>query len=124
MGTEQGTGELEMLRRHWGLLATAAVFAAGSASAQQVDIDTAKVEQMQRQQDQMKQVNKDIAEAKRKAAGAKADIPAPSNGASGADLKPFPTKAPSILDKVKIAWGGFLAADAVYRQHSGAADAG
>jgi hypothetical protein len=42
MGTEQGTGELEMLKRHWGLLATAAIFAAGSASAQQVDIDTAK----------------------------------------------------------------------------------
>jgi hypothetical protein len=62
-----------MLRRHWGLLATAAVFAAGSASAQQVDIDTAKVEQMQRQmqqlQDQMKQVNKDIADAKRKSGG-------------------------------------------------------
>ena len=108
-----------MLRRHWGLLATAAVFAAGSASAQQVDIDTAKVEQMQRQmqqlQDQMKQVNKDIADAKRKAAEAKAEIPAAFNGAYGADLKPFPTKAPSILDKVKITWGGFLAADAVYR---------
>ena len=117
-----------MLRRHWGLLATAAVFAAGSASAQQVDIDTAKVEQMQRQmqqlQDQMKQVNKDIADAKRKAAEAKAEIPAAFNGAYGADLKPFPTKAPSILDKVKITWGGFLAADAVYRQHSAVADVG
>jgi uncharacterized membrane protein (DUF106 family) len=42
-----------MLRRHWGLLATVAVFAATSASAQQVDVDTAKVEQMQRQMQQL-----------------------------------------------------------------------
>jgi outer membrane murein-binding lipoprotein Lpp len=123
MGTEQGTGELEMLRRrHWGLLASAAVFAAGTASAQQVDIDTAKVEQMQRQmqqlQEQMKQVNKELADAKKKAAEAKAEIPAAFNGAYGADLKPFPAKAPSILDKVKLTWGGYFSADAVWREHS------
>jgi outer membrane murein-binding lipoprotein Lpp len=120
---------LEMLKPHWGLLVTAAVFAATSASAQttqQNDLDTAKVEQMQRQmqqlQDQMKQVNKDLAEAKKKAAEAKAEISPAFNGAYGADLKPFPTKAPSILDKVKITWGGFLAAEAVWRQHSAVAD--
>jgi hypothetical protein len=125
MGTVQGTGDLEMLRRHWGLLATAAVFAATSASAQtaqQNDLDTAKVEQMQRQmqqlQDQMKQVNKDLAEAKKKAAAANGEIPAAFNGAYGADLKPFPTKAPSIIDKVKLTWGGYFSADAVWREHS------
>jgi hypothetical protein len=115
-----------MLKRHWGLLATAAIFAAGSASAQQADLD--KVEQMQRQmqqlQDQMKQVKIELTEAKKKAAEVKSEIPAAFNGAYGADLKPFPTKAPSILDKVKITWGGFLAAETVWRQHNTVSDMG
>jgi hypothetical protein len=123
-----------MLRRHWGLLTTAAVFAAGSAgaqTAQQADLD--KIEQMQRQmqqlQEQMKQVKSELIEAKRKAAEVKAaeqksEIPPAFNGAYGADLKPFPTKAPSILDRVKLTWGGFLAAEAVYRQHSAVSDLG
>ena len=121
------------------LLATAAVFAAGSASAQtaqQADLD--KVEQMQRRmqqlqdqmkqqtqqlQDQMKQVNKELADAKKKAAEVKAaesksEIPPAFNGAYGADFKPFPTKAPSIIDRVKLTWGGFFSADAIWRQHS------
>jgi hypothetical protein len=113
-----------MLKRHWGLLASAAVFAASSASAQQVDIDAAKVEQMQHQmqqlQDQMKQVNKELADAKKKAANG--EIPAAFNGAYGADLKPFPTKAPSVIDKVKLTWGGYFAADAVWRQHNATMD--
>jgi hypothetical protein len=126
MGTMQGTGVLEMLkRRHWGLLASAAIFVAGSASAQtaqQTDLDTVKVEQMQRQmqqlQDQMKQVNKELTDAKKKAAAANGEIPAAFNGAYGADLKPFPTKAPSIIEKVKLTWGGYFSADAVWRDHS------
>jgi hypothetical protein len=113
---------MKMLKRHWGLLATAAIFAAGSASAQQADIDAAKVDQMQRQmqqlQEQMKQVNKDLAEAKKKAAAVKSEIPPAFNGAYGADLKPFPTKAPSIIDKVKLTWGGYFSADAVWREHN------
>jgi hypothetical protein len=114
-----------MLKRHWGLLATVAVFAAGSANAQSAS-DVAKVEQMQQQmqqlQDQMKQVNKDIADAKKKAAEAKAEIPAAFKGAYGADLKPFPTKAPSIIDKVKLTWGGYFSADAVWREHNATMD--
>jgi hypothetical protein len=43
----------------------------------------------------------------------KAEIPAAFKGAHGADLKPFPAKAPSIIDRVKLTWGGFLA-EAVY----------
>lgn len=111
-----------MLKRHWGLLATAAVFVAGSASAQTAQADFDKVEQMQQQmqqlQDQMKQVNKDLAEAKKKAAAVKSEIPPAFNGAYGADLKPFPAKAPSIIEKVKLTWGGYFAADAIWRQHS------
>ncbi len=113
-----------MLKRHSWLLATAAIFAAGSAgaqTAQQTDLDTVKVEQMQRQmqqlQDQMKQVNKELADAKKKAA-ANGEIPAAFNGAYGADLKPFPAKAPSIIEKVKLTWGGYFAADAIWREHN------
>jgi hypothetical protein len=117
-----------MLKRHWWLLATTAIFAAGSAHAQTPAPDLDKIEQMQRQmeqlQQQMKQVNVDLVEAKKKAAEAKGEVPAAFNGAYGADLKPFPTKAPSILDRVKLTWGGFLAAETVYRQHNTVSDMG
>src|ERR1700687_4596316 len=115
-----------MLRRHWGMLATVAIFASGSAGAQSLDAD--QVDRMQRQmeqlQEQMKQVKGDLADAKKKAAEAKAEIPAAFNGAYGADLKPFPAKAPSIIDRVKLTWGGFLAAETVYRQHNVVSDEG
>jgi hypothetical protein len=122
-----------MLKRRWGLLASAAIFAAGSAgaqTAQQADLD--KIEQMQRQmqqlQEQMKQVKSDLIEAKKKAAGVKAaesksEISPAFNGAYGADLKPFPTKAPSVLDKVKLTWGGYFSATTVWREHSTVNDA-
>src|SRR5271169_5838626 len=117
-----------MLKRHWWLLATTAIFAAGAANAQTSAPDLDKVDRMQRQmeqlQEQMKQVKSDLVEAKKKAAEAKADIPAALNGAYGADLKPFPAKAPSILDRVKLTWGGYLAASTVYRQHNTVMDMG
>src|SRR5271169_279575 len=117
-----------MLKRHWWLLATTAIFAAGAANAQTPAPDLDKVDRMQRQmeqlQEQMKQVKSDLVEAKKKAAEAKAEIPAAFNGAYGADLKPFPAKAPSIIDRVKLTWGGFLAAETVYRQHNTVADIG
>ncbi len=117
-----------MLKRHWGLLATAAIFAAGSANAQSPDLD--KVDRMQRQmeqlQEQMKQVKTELVEAKKKAAEAKAATSA-FDGAYAADVgRPaaYPTKAPSILEKVKLTWGGFLAAETVYRQHNTVSDMG
>jgi hypothetical protein len=116
-----------MLKRHWGMLATAAIFAAGAASAQQAP-DLNKIEQMQRQmeqlQEQMKQVKGELNDAKKKAAEVKSQIPPVFNGAYGADLKPFPAKAPSILDRVKLTWGGYLAAETVYRQHNTVSDMG
>src|SRR5208282_4060242 len=115
-----------MLKRHWGMLATVAIFASGSAGAQSPDAD--QVDRMQRQMEQlqvqMKQVKGELEDAKKKAAEAKAEIPAAFNGAYGADLKPFPAKAPSIVDRVKLTWGGFLAAETVYRQHNTVADIG
>jgi hypothetical protein len=120
-----------MLKPRWRLLVTAAVFAVSSASAQQADLD--KVDRIQRQmeqlQEQLRQIKSELAGAKKKAADAKAADTKPElspafNGAYGADLKPFPAKAPSILDKVKLTWGGFLTADAVYRQHSTLSDTG
>jgi hypothetical protein len=117
-----------MLKRLLRMLATTAIFAAGAANAQTPGPDLDKVDRMQRQmeqlQEQMKQVKGDLADAKKKAAEAKAEIPAAFNGAYGADLKPFPAKAPSIIDRVKLTWGGFLAAETVYREHNAVADIG
>jgi len=117
-----------MLKRHWWLLATTAIFAAGAANAQSPAPDLDKIDRMQRQmeqlQEQMKQVKSELVEAKKKAAEAKeakAEVPPAFGGAYGAD-KPFPAKAPSIVDRVKLTWGGFLAAETVYRQHNSVAD--
>jgi phosphate-selective porin OprO/OprP len=75
-----------MLRRHWGMLASVAIFASGSAGAQSPDAD--QVDRMQRQmeqlQEQMKQVKGDLADAKKKAAEAKAAA-SPFDGAYAAD---------------------------------------
>jgi hypothetical protein len=102
--------------------------AGGLANAQSPVPDLDKVDRMQRQmeqlQEQMKQVKGELVEAKKKTAEAKAEIPPAFNGVYGADLKPFPTKAPSILDRVKLTWGGFLAAESVYRQHNIVSDVG
>jgi hypothetical protein len=117
-----------MLKRHWWLIATTAIFAAGEANAQTPAPDLDKIDRMQRQmeqlQEQMKQVKSELVEAKKKAAEAKSAIPPAFNGAYGADLKPFPAKAPNIVDRVKLTWGGFLAAETVYRQHNIVSDVG
>src|ERR1700690_4474127 len=118
----QGTGEFAMLKRLLRMLATTAIFAAGAANAQTPAPDLDKVDRRQRQmeqlQEQMKQVKGELVEAKKKAAEAKSEIPAVFNGAYGAHLKAFATKAPSILDRVKLTWGGYLVAETVYRQHN------
>ena len=90
--------------------------------------------QMEQLQEQMKQVKSELIEAKKKAAEARAaeakaaeantDVPAAFKGTYGADLKPFPAKAPSILDRVKLTWGGYLGASTVYRQHNMVSDMG
>ena len=117
-----------MLKCSWWLLATTAIIGVGAANAQTPAPELDNVDRMQRQleqlQEQMKQVKSELIEAKKKAAEAKADVPPAFNGAYGADLKPFPAKAPSIVDKVKLTWGGFLEADTVYRTHNEVADVG
>jgi hypothetical protein len=118
-----------MLKRHyWCLLATAAIFGVGAANAQSAASDLDKIDRMQRQmeqlQKQMKRVKSELVEAKRKAAQEKAEVPPGFNDAYGAELKPFPAKAPSIVDRVKLTWGGFLAAETVYRTHNSVADVG
>jgi phosphate-selective porin OprO and OprP len=101
-----------MLKRDWGLLATAAVFAAGSASAQQVDIDAAKVEQVQRQmqqlqeqmqrqnrqlQEQMQQLKTELAEAKKKADEAKRPTSAFEGAYAAAVVPKAPADPPSPI---------------------------
>jgi hypothetical protein len=134
---EMGLSMLKQLRWLLGSVAISsiAIFGAGAANAQTPTPDLDKVDRMQRQmeqlQEQMKQVKSELIEAKKKAAEAKAtateakaDVPAAFKGTYGADLKPFPAKAPSIVDRVKLTWGGFLAAETVYRTHNTVADVG
>jgi hypothetical protein len=52
-----------MLKRHWWLLATTAIFAAGAANAQSPTPDLER--QMEQLQEQMKQVKSELVEAPR-----------------------------------------------------------
>jgi hypothetical protein len=88
--------------------------------------DTAdKIDRMQRlleqQQEQIKALKAEMTQAKKKAATA--DDP---QGAYAADVAVKPSrlvKAPPP-PPVKMTWGGFLAAETVYRQHNAVADMG
>jgi outer membrane murein-binding lipoprotein Lpp len=78
-----------MLKRHWWLLVTTAIFTAGAANAESSTPDLDKVDRMQRQmeqlQEQMKQVKQDLVEAKKKAAEANAA----TSGFDGAYMPPI-----------------------------------
>jgi phosphate-selective porin OprO/OprP len=91
-----------MPKRHWWLLATTAIFAAGSANAQSPDLD--KVDRMQRQmeqlQEQMKQVKSELVEAKKKAAEVKAEASAFEGAyaaATGGSAAKAPVAPPSAI---------------------------
>jgi hypothetical protein len=108
-----------MLKRYLRMLTTIAIFVPGSASAQSLDLDQVdrmqrQMEQLQKQMKQMKQVKSELVEAKKSAAD-RADPGRPAV---------YPTKAPNIIDRVNLTWGGFLAAETVYRPHNTVSDIG
>ena len=84
-----------------------------------------KIDRMQRlleqQQEQIKALKGEM--AKKKAVAT--DDP---RGAYAADIAARPANAPyvkaPIADRVKLTWGGFLAAESVYRQHNTVSDMG
>ena len=86
-----------------------------------------KIDRMQRlleqQQEQIKALKSEMAQAKKKAAATE-----DPQGAYAADAGPRPAKAPyvkaPIVEHVKLTWGGFLAAESVYRQHNTVSDMG
>jgi hypothetical protein len=85
-----------------------------------------KVDRMQRlleqQQEQIKALKTEMSQAKKKAATDDAQ------GAYAADIGVKPAKAPytkaPVVSPVKLTWGGFLAAESVYRQHNTVSDMG
>jgi hypothetical protein len=90
-------------------------------AAAQSSSDIAKIERMQRQMDQLqeqiKSLKNEMAQAKKKAAleeARAADVQAPATAP--------PVKAPIIMDRVKLTWGGFLAAETLYRTRNEVAD--
>jgi hypothetical protein len=86
-----------------------------------------KIDRMQRlleqQQEQIKTLKSEMAQAKRKAVAT--DDP---QAAYAADIAVKPGKAPytkaPVVTPVKLTWGGFLAAESVYRQHNTVSDMG
>jgi hypothetical protein len=104
----------------WGasMLGACAILAPACASAQD-----AQSERLQRQldalQSQVQSLQKQVAEQKKREAVA---AQASAGTAYGADAKmPLKTKAP-LLSPVKLTWGGFLAAETVFRQHNTVSD--
>jgi hypothetical protein len=97
------------------------------AQAQSSPDMTDKVDRMQRlleqQQEQIKALKSEMAAAKKKAAA-----PEDPQGAYAADVAAKPGKVPytkaPIVDHVKLTWGGFLAAESVFRQHNTVSDMG
>src|SRR5260370_27844687 len=86
-----------------------------------------RIDRMQRrleqQQEQIKALKSEMAQAKKKAAATE-----DPQGAYAADAGPRPAKAPLLKapppPPVKMTWGGFLAAETVYRQHNTVSDMG
>jgi hypothetical protein len=86
-----------------------------------------KVERMQRlleqQQEQIKALKSEMAQSKKRAATTE-----DPQGAYAADVAARPAKAPLLKapppPPVKMTWGGFLAAESVYRQHNVVSDMG
>jgi len=86
-----------------------------------------KIDRMQRlleqQQEQIKALKNEMAQARKKAAATE-----DPQGAYAADVAARPAKAPLLKapppPPVKLTWGGFLAAETVYRQHNTVSDMG
>jgi hypothetical protein len=90
--------------------------------------DTAdKIDRMQRlleqQQEQIKALKNEMAQARKRPVAAE-----DPQGAYAADVASRPAKAPymkaPVAPPVKLTWGGFLAAESVYRQHNTVSDMG
>jgi TolA-binding protein len=126
-----------MLKDHWQLRAAvslAAILIPAYAQAQdaqsdrlqrQLDALQKQVESQQKQvetqQKQVESLQKQLAESKKREA---AQAQAPADAAYAADAKmPMKVKAPPAPG-IKMIWGGFLAAESVYRQHNTVSDMG
>jgi hypothetical protein len=98
------------------------------AHAQSSQDTSDRIDRLQRlleqQQEQIKALKSEIAQAKKKPVVATDD----PQGAYGADVAVRPAKAPytkaPVAPPVKLTWGGFLAAETVYRQRNTVSDMG
>src|SRR6516162_4026666 len=121
----RGSGDM-MFKTHWrltGAVSLAAMLVPAYALAQD-----AQSERLQRQLDalqgQVQSLQKQVAESKkREAAQAQEQAPGDAAYAASAKVPPLRVKAPPP-PPVKLTWGGFLAAESVYRQHNTVSDMG
>ena len=115
-----------MFKTHWrltGAVSLAAMLVPAYALAQD-----AQSERLQRQLDalqgQVQSLQKQVAESKkREAAQTQEQAPGDAAYAASAKVPPLRVKAPPP-PPVKLTWGGFLAAESVYRQHNTVSDMG
>jgi hypothetical protein len=110
-----------------------AVFAGATLVPAYATADDAQSEKLQRQIDalqrQLQSLQKQVSETKKAQREASTQAPqTPAAGAGGyaqAGGPRLPMKAPIPMPAgVKMSWGGFLAAEAVYRQHNTVSDIG
>ena len=118
-----------MLKNHWrlkGAVSLAAMLVPAYALAQDAQSDRLQ-RQLDSLQKQVQSLQKEVAESKKREA-AQAQAQAQSQGSAdaayAADVKmPMKVKAPPAPG-IKMIWGGFLAAESVYRQHNTVSDMG
>ena len=98
-----------------GAVSVAAMLLPGYALAQDAQLQR----QLDQLQSQVQSLQKQVADQKKREA---AEAQASASGAYAASM-PLKTKAPP-LSPIKMTWGGFLAAESVYRQHNTVSDMG
>jgi outer membrane murein-binding lipoprotein Lpp len=112
---EVGTMMYKSHRHLLGAVSVAAMLLPGYAMAQDAQLQR----QLDQLQSQVQSLQKQVAEQKKREA---AEAQASAGGAYAASM-PLKTKAPP-LSPIKMTWGGFLAAESVYRQHNTVSDMG
>jgi hypothetical protein len=107
------------------------VFAGAVLAPARAIADDAQTERLQRQidvlQHELHSLQKQVSDSKKTPPAQAAQAPSAPDGANArADASRLPFKAPPIAMPagIKMTWGGFLAAEGVYRQHNTVADMG
>jgi hypothetical protein len=122
---------LDMIAKRRSAILLSGAFLSVSLAAMPAFADDAQSEQLQRQinamQQQLEKLQQQVAETKKEAKTASQavqNIPAGVYDSAGKPGKASLFKAPQILPGVKVTFGGFIEAAAIWRDHNEVADVG